>query len=313
MKAVCFITGASGFVGSNITRLFIEKGYDVHILLRRKTIPWRLKEIAHKVKIIQGDVCQPQISRLIQKIHPKYIFHLATYGAYPQEINVNRMLEVNVKGTINMIQAALLARPKLFINTSSSSEYGVKEQAMKETDMLVPINDYGVTKAAASLYSQKEAYQSGLAIITLRLFSVYGAYEEKRRLIPSLILGALKNLPIPLSRSEHVRDFLYSEDVASAFLAATTAIHEPGAIYNIGSAKQNSVGSVAKLIIALTKSSSRLDWGLIKKQERQMEPAHWFANRTKAFRVFGWEPQYNLRSGLARAIIWFKEHSEYYE
>ncbi len=313
MKTVCFVTGASGFVGANVTRLFIEKGYDVYVLLRGKIIPWRLKEIAHKVQMIQGDICQSQTSRLIQKLHPDYIFHLATYGAYPQETEVDRMVQVNVKGTINMIQAALLVRPKLFINTGSSSEYGVKEQAMKETDMLAPINDYGVTKAAATLYCQKEALRAGLAVITFRLFSVYGPYEAKQRLIPSLILGALKNLPISLSHHDHVRDFLYTKDVASAYLAATTATHTSGAIYNIGSAKQTSVEDVAKLIIALTKSSSRLDWGQVQKQERQMEPAHWLADRTKALRVFGWKPRHTLRSGLESAITWFKKRQQSYE
>lgn len=313
MKTVCFVTGASGFVGANITRLLVEKGYDVHALIRGKTIPWRLKEIANKVHIIQGDICHPQISPLIQKLHPDYIFHLATYGAYPQETDMNRMLEVNVKGTVNMLQAALLVRPKLFINTSSSSEYGVNEQAMKETDILVPINDYGITKAAETLFCQKEALQTDLAVITFRLFSVYGPYEEKRRLIPSLILGALKNLPIPLSHPNHMRDFLFTEDVASAYIAAITGTHTSGAIYNIGSAKETTSGEVAKLIIGLTRSSSRLDWGQVSKQERQMEPTHWLADRSKAFRVFGWKPRYSLRSGLASAITWFKEHQIFYE
>lgn len=313
MKKSCLITGAGGFVGSYAVRRCIEEGFEVHVLLRKNKPYWRLKDLEGRYRSVEGDIVNAGIISTIADISPRYIFHFATYGAYPQETDFDRMMDVNVKGTMHVLEAAKIAHTKLIINTGSSSEYGTKDAAMKETDAPQPVNDYGVTKAAASLYCQKEAKQNGLAVITFRLFSVYGPYEEKQRLVPSLVLGALDHKPIDLSSPGNVRDYVYLDDVISAYIQAIQTDHELGAIYNIGTGKEHTTKDVGELVIALTHSTSRLLWGVIKKQTRQMEPKHWSADITKAKKAFGWQPGYSLKKGLQKTIEWYKNNSSLYE
>lgn len=313
MKKTCFITGAGGFVGSYAVRRCIEEGFEVHVLLRKNKPYWRLKDLEGRYRSVEGDITNADIISTIADISPRYIFHFATYGAYPQEADTEKMVDVNIRGTRHMLEAAKLAGTELVINTGSSSEYGIKNLPMKEIDLLEPINDYGVTKAAASLYCQKEGKRSGLSVITFRLFSVYGPYEEKRRLIPTLVLGSLANAEIALSSPENVRDYIYLDDVVSAYMKACTVHHDPGEIYNIGTGSEYDSADVAREVLDLTRSTSRLLWGAAEKQERQMEPKHWSADITKAKKAFGWQPGYSLKKGLQKTIEWYKNNSSLYE
>ena len=296
-----------------MVRRCISLGFSVYALVRPGKTYWRLQDIKDKYIPVEGDVSGSEVVDCIASKKPDYIFHFATYGAYPQETDFDRMIDVNVKGTMHILEAAKIAHTKLVINTGSSSEYGTKDAAMKETDVPQPINDYGVTKAAATLYCQKEAKQTGVGVITFRLFSVYGPYEEKQRLVPSLVLGALHHKPIDLSAQGNVRDYVYLDDVISAYIQATQTDNELGAIYNIGTGKEHTTKDVGELVVSLTRSTSRLLWGVIKKQTRQMEPRHWFADASKARDMFGWSPRHSLRQGLSDTIAWFQKNNSFYE
>lgn len=313
MKKTCFITGGGGFVGSYAVRRCIEEDFEVYVLLRKNKSYWRLKDLEGRYQSIEGDVTNTNVISTIQDIKPQYIFHFATYGAYPQEADIEKMVAVNIHGTRHILEGAKRAGTKLVINTGSSSEYGIKNFPMKETDLLEPINDYGVTKAAASLYCQKEGKRSGCSVITFRLFSVYGPYEEKRRLIPTLVLGALAKSEIALSSPRSVRDYIYLDDVVSAYISASRGVHEPGAVYNIGTGNEYDIASVAKEVLGLTRSTSHLLWGASEKQERQMEPKHWSADNTKAQKAFGWKPRHTLKDGLQKTIEWYMHNASLYE
>jgi nucleoside-diphosphate-sugar epimerase len=128
----------------------------------------------------------------MRKIRPNIIFHSAAYGTSAVQNNTQKIFETNVTGTINLIQSCMDFSFDLFVNTGSSSEYGMKEAPMHESDILEPITDYGVSKAAGTLYGRSVAINRNLPIATLRLFSPFGPYEQGSRLIPSLILAALQ-------------------------------------------------------------------------------------------------------------------------
>lgn len=308
-----FITGSTGFVGANVVRSLVKQHKEVFVLTRQENLNWRLRDIARDIHLVTGDLRDPKLHEMIKVIHPSHIFHLATYGAYPHEEDLDQMVDINIKGTANLLEACKKIDFTLFINTSSTSEYGIKDEPMKETDMLAPVNDYGITKAAATLYCQKESRRNSLPIITLRLFSVYGPYEAKNRLIPTLVSGAVKNIPIALSKPENVRDYLYIEDAVAAYMQASNMIHDPGAVYNIGTGIETNTQEVANMVLSLTKSTSELLWGKVAVQERQMEPSSWVADNAKAKNVLGWSPKYSLRDGLAETIAWFRLHGKLYE
>jgi len=313
MSETYLVTGSTGFIGSCITRELVRQKKHVSIIVRNKSLNWRLKEISSYLNIYECNLLSQSLEDVVERIKPTYIFHLASYGSLPRENDIERMLDINIKGTLNLINAVKKNKFKLFINAGSSSEYGIKNNKMKESDILEPINDYGVTKATSTLFCQKIAMMESLPIITFRLFSPYGYFEEKSRLVPSVILNALNNDEINVSSPDHVRDFIFIEDVANAYLSSLHCNFPHGAIINIGSGKQHSVAEVVNIILQLTKSGSKVNFGRVKRQERQVEPKVWEADITKAVKVLQWKPKNSLEEGLAKTVEWFRLNKRLYE
>lgn len=312
MQDTYLITGATGFIGSCITRELVRQKKHVAIIAHDRKNNWRLRDVISKLDIYECDLLSNSLDSLVERITPSYIFHFASYGSLPFEDIAAQMIDVNIKGTINLINAVKKNKFKLFINTGTSSEYGIKNKKMKESDILVPINDYGVIKTAVTLFCQKEAIRNNLPIITLRLFSPYGFFEDKSRLIPSIIINALKNQPIELSFPNNVRDFIFIEDVASAYIKAAENKSNPGEIFNIGTGKQHRVSDVVSLVLRITNSNSKIVWGKVKKQARQIEPKRWEADILKAQKILKWKPEHELEAGLKKITEWFRKYSYLY-
>lgn len=314
MKNKFLITGATGFVGSCVARTLVERGEYVSIIARSKKLNWRLHSIADKLDINVCDLEDPSLVKIINYVKPSVVFHIAAAGALPtNQNNINQLIDTNIKGTANLINAVKSHNIKIFVNTGSSSEYGIKNTPMRESDILEPINDYGVTKSASTLLCQKASITDGLPIITLRLFSPFGYFDDKSRLISYVIYAALKNKPIHLSSPDNVRDFIFIEDTVNAYLKASTVKIKPGEIINIGSGTQHSVKKMVKSIIELTNSKSTIHWDSMQKQQRQIEPKVWQADISKAKNILDWKPENNLSQGLEQTIDWFRKNIKFYE
>lgn len=307
------ITGATGFVGANIARRLVSQGKSVHIISRNKDLNWRLKDIADKITVHEMDLLSHDLVKIIKKIEPEYIFHLAAFGSLPREDDIQKLIEINLKGTINLINAARESNFKLFINTGSSSEYGIKENPMCESDIVSPVNDYGVTKAAATLYAQKEGIRNNVPIITFRLFSVFGPYEERTRLIPYVILSAIQNEDINVGSPDNVRDFIFIEDLVDAYLKACEVNIRPGEIFNIGTGVQHKTKDVIEEVIKLSNTSSKVNFRVVEKQERQIEPKSWVADTKKTEKILRWKAKYSFGEGLRESIEWFEKNRKLYE
>lgn len=313
MKNTFLITGATGFIGANIVRKLVKLGQCISVVVRNRELNWRLYDISNKIDIYECDIQDVKLHGIVNKIKPDYIFHLARYGNLPNEDDINKMVDINFKGTINLINAVKQNPFKLFINTSSCAEYGIKEKDMKETDLLEPISNFGVVTSMITLYCKKEAIRNNLPIITFRLFTPYGYFEGKNRLIPAVILSALEDRPVKVSSPAYVRDFIFIEDVVDAYLHAVKMKHRHGEIYNIGSGKQHSVGEIVQMIRKITKSKSNVQWGAVAKQARYIEPLRWEADMSKTKRVLKWEPKDVIEVGLAKTIDWFEKNKNLYE
>lgn len=312
MRDTFLVTGATGFIGANLIRELVKQGESVNIIVRDRKLNWRISDIADKINIFECDIADQKLQEITNKVRPDYIFHLAGYGNLPHEDDIDKMINVNLKGTINLLNALSKNSFKLFINTGSSAEYGVKDQEMKESDILLPINNYGVIKSAITLYCQKEAIRNNLPIINFRLFTPFGYYEGKNRLIPDVALSALDGRPIKVSSPAHVRDFIFIEDVVRAYIQATKVQHNPGEIYNIGNGTQYSVKDIVEKILAITKSKSNIEWGAVAKQTRYIEPKKWQADISKAKKILNWEPKNTIDSGLRKTIQWIMQHKDLY-
>ena len=151
------ITGATGFIGANLVRRAILAGADVSIITRKSSDTWRIMD---KLECVSQ-------------------YHSAAYGGNPAQKDIWNIIESNYIGTVNLVNACKKVDFELLVNTGSSSEYGIKALPIGEEDLLEPVNDYRVSKSAATLYSQFAARSEKIPIVILRLFSPYGCYEKQ--------------------------------------------------------------------------------------------------------------------------------------
>jgi len=308
------ITGGAGFIGANFTYKFLDFGYNVHLIEKKESNLWRLKDIRERIGLHYVDLKNyNKLESLITKLKPLIILHFAALGTYPRkQQEVKEMIETNLLGTINLVDACSRINFECFINTGSSSEYGIKDKPMKESDLLEPDNPYGITKAAGTMYCQYMAKKLNLPIVTMRLFAVYGYFEEQARLIPTIIKACLKNSGLKLSSSNSVRDFIFIEDLISAYLKAINKIKKiKGEIFNVGSGKQNTIDEVVKVIKKITYSTTKPQYGQV--ELAQYEPKNWVADISKIKNRLGWQPKYNLEEGLKKNIEWFKKNLSFYK
>lgn len=305
------ITGGAGFVGSNLVRRILDDGADVNLIMRSTSNKWRIKDILSEINEHSVDLMDyDNLVSIVSEIKPSIIFHLATYGGSPFQKDTQNIIRSNFVGTMNLVNACKKVGFESFINTSSSSEYGNKKFPMSELDLLEPINDYGVSKAASTLYCHSIAKNEDLPIITLRLFSPYGSYEDSRRLIPHVILSILRNKSPNLTSPEFVRDFIFIEDVLDAFINVAQRSDLKDEVFNIGSGIQNTVGNVVNNILEIMGHKIEPKWGST--PEWSNEPVIWQADISRAKDILKWSPKHDLKGGMLKTINWFEKHIELY-
>ena len=307
MKRI-LITGGTGFIGSYLCRYLLNKGHKIYLLVRPGYKEWRIKDLMNHINICSCDLNKfDDISDLVKKIHPEWIFHLAAYGAYPSQNDLNKMIQTNLMGLINLLNACIKVDFEVFINAGSSSEYGFKDHAPNELELPEPNSDYAYTKASATAYCSFMAQKEKVNIQTLRLYSIYGPYEEPSRLIQKLIVNGLKGKYPPLVNPEIARDFLFVKDVCKVFeLCALSCLKEKGGIYNLGTGCQTTIGSVVNIVRELLKIEEEPDWGTM--PSRIWDTNIWVADPSKVMKELNWHPEYTLKQGLAETINWFQDN-----
>lgn len=304
------VTGATGFVGSCLARRLAELKFDVHIFTRSNSDKWRIAGMSGQVHSHQVDLrSADMVEQAVGQIRPKVICHLAAYGGFSFQKDTSAILECNLMGTVNLVRACEKIQFDCFINTGSSSEYGIKKGPMNEDDILLPVGDYGVSKAAATIFCRSRALEKGLPISTLRLFSPYGPWDDSKRFIPYVIKSLLRRESPQLSTPKSVRDFIYIDDVLDVFLKVIKAPLAPGAVLNVGTGAQRSLGDVASIISENIGRGVKPAWG---KAISRPEPDFWLADTGKAAKELGWRPSISLRAGLGKTIEWFRDHLELY-
>jgi len=305
--AKVFITGASGFVGNNLARYLLTLGHRVSLLLRDAHADWRVQDIRKDVEIHTADLCDKEaVSRIVKKVRPEWIFHLAAHGAYSSQTDVIRILQTNVLGTATLVQACLETGFDAFVNTGSSSEYGFKDHPPAEKEWLEPNSYYAVAKASATLFCRYAAQTLGFRIPTLRLYSVYGPYEEPTRLMPTLILKGLQRQLPPLVAPHIARDYVYVDDVVRAYLlAATEEKQEPGAVYNVGTGVQTSLQEVVDVARQSLGIAVEPKWGSM--ENRIWDTGTWVSDNQRIKEELGWGPEYTFELGFRKMVQWFAE------
>ena len=304
MKRV-LLTGAGGFVGAVLARRLLAAGDEVHVLLKSATTRWRLAGVQADLRVQEVDLQDEDgVRRAAEAARPEVVYHLAAHGAYPFQTDPDGIIATNILGTWNLIKALARTDYEVFVNTGSSSEYGFKDFAMRETDLLEPNSYYAVAKCAQTLLCQHVARTEKKPITTFRLFSVYGPYEEPSRLVPTLIQRCLQGQDLALVPPETARDFVYVDDVVDAFLRTGELSRLRGDIINIGTGVQSTIRDVVEAIVQHTGARVECRWGAM--QPRIWDSSTWVADCTKAKTLLGWRAGTSLNEGLSRTVAFVR-------
>jgi nucleoside-diphosphate-sugar epimerase len=303
------ISGATGFIGSHVTRKLVGEGFEVGIIKRGTSDTQRIEDLLDKVTSYDVDLRDTLgISKTVSHFSPDAIIHLATYYAIdhqPQEIPL--MIDANILGTINLLDASRESTVKLFVNTSSCFVYKESKTKLKEDADLNPLNLYALTKIqgenACSFYAEK----FGLKTITLRVFSPYGPADHERKLIPYAIKSLLKGEKPGMTTGRQRWDFVYVDDIVDAYLKVLSASNLPQnhEIFNIGTGNAVSIWEIVSRIKEITGVVAEPDWGAIPHRQNEV----WFicADNDKAKNLLGWQPETQIMGdGLELTVEWYK-------
>lgn len=309
-KKVLF-TGATGFIGANLIRKLLLLGSRVHIITRETSDYWRIQEILPKIREYKIELSNiTKLKSVVEKIKPQIIYHLSAYGNSSSQQNVDKMIQANIIDLNNLLEALKPVEYECFVNTGTSSEYGLKNKPMKESNLLEPISYYAATKASGTLLCRVHAKMYNKPIVTLRPFSVYGYFEEKNRLIPTVITASLTGKNINLTQGAARHDFIFIKDVIEAYLKAASSKNVRGEVLNIGSGNQYTNTQVVKTILKLTKRRVKVNTGAF--GLRTWDTKYWVADNSLTKEVLKWTPSHSFESGLTKTINWFKKNLTYY-
>lgn len=306
IKKPILITGSTGFIGSNILRKFALNNIRTNILIRRNSDTWRINDILKRTNVYKVDLRdRKNLSKIIEKIKPKTIFHLSTYGAYSHQDNKNLIKENILDATINLLDECMKYKFNIFINTGSNSEYGFQNIKMKENIKPNPNSFYSVFKLASSQYCTFIAKRNKLNIINVRPFHIYGDFEDSSRLIPTLIRNMIKKEKIYLVDPKIKRDCLYIEDCVDAFLKLAINKHSSGDVYNLGSGSQKSIEQIFRTVSKELNYNISPKWSSM--ENRLWDQEKWLSDITKIKNNINWRPKTELKLGIKKTVKWYKK------
>ncbi len=313
------ITGGAGFIGSHLAQKFAQLEHEVTILdnldpyydvkIKKKNIELVLRN--KNCNFINGDILDKDQLEDIVKDEIEFIYHEAAQpGVRASVDNPLKPNEVNVKGTLNILDAARQADVKRVINASSSSVYGkVEYLPFDEKHPTQPLAPYGVSKLVAEHYCRVYTELYGIPTVSLRYFTVYGPRMRPDLAIPIFTRALIKGeSPMIFGNGEQTRDLTYIEDIVSANLMLMETHGADGQILNIGGGKRITVIQLYDHLKRLLKSEVEPIFGDVIKGDAK----HTLSNVSKAEKLIGYKPTTDIETGLEKFILWFKSNENFY-
>ena len=300
------VTGAAGFIGSHLSRELVRRNAEVFLIDRPGTSITRIEDILDKVRVHYVDITDfSSLKNSIREIRPEKIFHLAAYVDVTRDWNiVDEMINVNIKGTLNLLRSLDGVNYDCFVNTGTCEEYGDNPAPFYEDQVPNPVSPYSASKVSATMFCQMLHRTMNLPIVTVRPLLTYGPGQESQMLIPSLIKSVLKGKSFKMTKGEQTRQFNYIDDVVEGFILAGTTPEAIGEVINLGSGAEYRIKDVAKMILNLMGNPIKLEIGAL--PYRPGETMHFYCSNEKAKKILGWRPMVPLKVGLKRTIDWYK-------
>jgi NAD dependent epimerase/dehydratase len=313
------VTGAGGFIGGHLTARLARDGADVRALVRynsrndRGTLDWLTPEELAGVDVVLGELRDLEsVARAMQGV--EVVLHLGAQIAIPYSfVNPRDFFEVNVLGTLNVMQAALGAGVSRVVQTSTSEVYGTAQTVpITEAHPLHPQSPYAASKVGADALALSWHRSFDVPVTVLRPFNTYGPRQSARAVIPTIISQALAGGVIRLGSLHPRRDLTFVEDTVEGFVAAATSEAALGRTIQLGTNRDVSVGELVELVGGILGRDLEVETDEARVRPALSEVERLLADPGLATELLGWEARVDMREGLQRTIEWIDEHRSRY-
>ena len=320
MKKV-LVTGADGFIGSHLTESLLEKGYDVKAFTYYNsfntwgwldTLP---KEKLDQIEVFSGDVRDPNGVREAMK-GVDQVFHLAALIAIPFSYHSpDSYVDTNIKGTLNILQAARDLGTEKIMVTSTSEVYGTAQYVpIDEKHPFQGQSPYSATKIGADRLAESFYRSFNLPVAIVRPFNTFGPRQSARAVIPTIITQLLAGREeIKLGSLTPTRDFNYVKDTAAGFIAIAEADKTVGQEINIATQREISIGDLAKEIIAQINPDAKIVCDEQRLRPEKSEVNRLLGANAKIKELTDWKQQYTFEQGIAETIAWIRQNMAAYK
>lgn len=320
MKKV-LVTGADGFIGSHLTESLLEKGYDVKAFTYYNsfntwgwldTLP---KEKLNQIEVFSGDIRDPNGVREAMK-GADQVFHLAALIAIPFSYHSpDSYVDTNIKGTLNVLQAARDLGTEKIMVTSTSEVYGTAQYVpIDENHPFQGQSPYSATKIGADRLVESFYRSFNLPVAIVRPFNTFGPRQSARAVIPTIITQLLAGKEeIKLGSLTPTRDFNYVKDTAAGFIAIAESDKTIGQEINIATQREISIGDLAKEIIAQINPDAKIVCDEQRLRPEKSEVNRLLGANAKIKELTDWKQQYTFEQGIAETIAWIRQNMATYK
>jgi dolichol-phosphate mannosyltransferase len=310
LKGPIAVFGAGGFIGLNLVKSISLYRDDFIAVTHRPNISWRLisADIPNQNIGFCNLLSVNSIKNFVDKYKPKTIFNLAAYGAYSKQKDESRIYHTNFNAIVNLLKILTEYGFDALVNTGSSSEYGINCAAPEENDELIPNSDYAVAKVSAHYLLKYYGQVLGAPVIHLRLYSVFGPWEDPFRLIPQVIEKGIKKEFPNFVNPDISRDFIYCQDVVNAIIKSSKKEiinNYKGITFNIGSNSKMTIKELAYISKEIFSIES--DPVFETMANRKWDLSDWYSNSKDAKNKLEWECKTTFTEGFEKIVEWHKE------
>ena len=322
MKKI-LVTGADGFIGSHLTEELVKQGYEVRAFVFYNSFnSWGWidsfpEEIKNKIEIFAGDIRDPNGIRVAMESCDT-VFHLAALIGIPFSYHSpDSYVDTNIKGTLNILQAAKLLNTKRVLVTSTSEVYGTAQYVpIDEKHPFQGQSPYSATKIGADRIAESFFRSFDLPVTIVRPFNTYGPRQSARAVIPTIISQLLNGIEeIILGDLTPIRDFVYVKDTVNGFIEIAKSQKTIGEEINIATQSEISIGDLAQTIINIINPHAKIICDKQRIRPEKSEVKRLCGSNEKLKKLTNWQQMYSLKDGLKETIDWFsnKENLKRYK